>query len=82
MLRSNMLETTQEDYIRTARAEGLSERRVVYKHALRGALTPIVTMLGIDLATIFAGLVITENLFGLPGLGQLAVSSIAATTSP
>jgi peptide/nickel transport system permease protein len=76
MLRSNMIETTGEDYIRTARAKGLSERRVIFKHALRGALTPIVTMLGIDLATIMAGLVITENLFGLPGLGQLAVTSI------
>jgi peptide/nickel transport system permease protein len=82
MLRSNMLETTQEDYIRTARAKGLSERRVIYKHALRGALTPIVTMLGIDLATIMAGLVITENLFGLPGLGQLAVQSITTNDFP
>ncbi len=82
MLRSNMIETTQEDYIRTARAKGLSERRVVYKHALRGALTPIVTMLGIDFATILAGLVITETLFGLPGLGQLAVRSIASNDFP
>ena len=82
MLRSNMIETTQEDYIRTARAKGLSERRVVYKHALRGALTPIVTMLGIDFATILAGLVITETLFGLPGLGQLAVSSIYSNDFP
>jgi peptide/nickel transport system permease protein len=82
MLRSNMLETTSEDYIRTARAKGLSERRVIYKHALRGALTPIVTMLGIDLATIMAGLVITENLFGLPGLGQLAVQSITTNDFP
>ena len=82
MLRSNMLETTQEDYIRTARAKGLSERRVIYKHALRGALTPIVTMIGIDLATIMAGLVITENLFGLPGLGQLAVQAISSNDFP
>ena len=82
MLRSNMLETTSEDYIRTARAKGLSERRVIFKHALRGALTPIVTMLGIDLATIMAGLVITENLFGLPGLGQLAVQSISTNDFP
>jgi peptide/nickel transport system permease protein len=82
MLRSNMIETTGEDYIRTARAKGFSERRVVFKHALRGALTPIVTMLGIDLATIMAGLVITENLFGLPGLGQLAVRSIASNDFP
>lgn len=82
MLRSNMIETTQEDYIRTARAKGLSEQRVVYKHALRGALTPIVTMLGIDFATILAGLVITETLFGLPGLGQLAVNSIFSNDFP
>jgi peptide/nickel transport system permease protein len=82
MLRSNMIETTNEDYIRTARAKGLSERRVVYKHALRGAVTPIVTMLGIDFATIMAGLFITENLFGLPGLGQLAVASIATNDFP
>ena len=82
MLRSNMVETTQEDYIRTARAKGLSERRVVYKHALRGALTPIVTMIGIDFATILAGLVITETLFGLPGLGQLAVASIYTNDFP
>ncbi len=82
MLRSNMIETTQEDYIRTARAKGLSENRVVYKHALRGALTPIVTMLGIDFATILAGLVITETLFGLPGLGQLAVNSIYSNDFP
>ena len=82
MLRSNMIETTQEDYIRTARAKGLSERRVIYRHALRGALTPIVTLLGIDLATIMAGLVITETLFGLPGLGQLAVRSIYSNDFP
>lgn len=82
MLRSNMIETTGEDYIRTARAKGLSEHRVIYRHALRGALTPIVTMLGIDFATILAGLVITETLFGLPGLGQLAVSSIYSNDFP
>ena len=82
MLRSNMIETTHEDYIRTARAKGLSERRIVFKHALRGALTPIVTMLGIDLATVMAGLVITENLFGLPGLGQLAIQALYANDFP
>ena len=82
MLRSNMIETTQEDYIRTARAKGLSERRVIYRHALRGALTPIVTLLGLDFATILAGLVITETLFGLPGLGQLAVRSVFSNDFP
>jgi peptide/nickel transport system permease protein len=82
MTRSNIMETTQEDYIRTARAKGLSERRVIYKHALRSALTPIVTMIGIDFATILGGLVITENLFGLPGIGQLAVQSISTNDFP
>ena len=82
MLRSNMIETSSEDYIRTARAKGLSERRVIFRHALRGALTPIVTMLGVDLATIMAGLVITENLFGLPGLGQLAIQALYSNDFP
>ena len=77
-----MLEATQEDHIRTARAKGLSERRLVYKHAIRAAPAPIVTMLGIDLATIMAGPVITENLSGLPGIGQLAVRSISTNDFP
>jgi len=55
---------------------------VIYKHALRSALTPIVTMIGIDFATILGGLVITENLFGLPGIGQLAVQSISTNDFP
>ena len=82
MVRGNMIETMSDDYIRTARAKGLSERRVIFKHGLRGALTPVVTMLGLDLATVIGGLFITETLFGLPGVGQLAVVSISRTTSP
>jgi peptide/nickel transport system permease protein len=82
MVRGNMIETMSGDYIRTARAKGLSERRVIFKHGLRGALTPVVTMLGLDLATVISGLFITEALFGLPGIGQLAVQSIGRSDFP
>ena len=71
-----------EDYIRTARAKGLSERRVVYRHALRAAITPIVTQFGIDLATVLGGAIITETIFGLPGLGQNVVNAISREDLP
>ena len=71
-----------EDYIRTARAKGLSERRVVYRHALRAAITPIVTQFGIDLATVLGGAIITETIFGLPGLGQNVVNAIGREDLP
>jgi len=77
-----VIETMHEDYIRTARAKGLPERRVIYRHGLRGALTPVVTMLGIDLGTLLGGLFIVETLFGLPGVGQLAVTSISTNDFP
>jgi peptide/nickel transport system permease protein len=82
MTRSNVIETMSEDYIRTARAKGLPERTVIGRHGLRGALTPIVTMLGLDLGTLLGGLFITEALFGLPGIGSLAVDSIARQDFP
>ena len=72
----NLIETMGEDYIRTARAKGLSEKRVIYKHGLRAALTPVVTMFGLDLATLLGGAFITETVFNLPGIGQYAVRSI------
>jgi peptide/nickel transport system permease protein len=71
--RAFVLESMSEDYIRTARAKGLTNSRVLYKHGLRAALTPIVSMAGIDFATLLAGAVITESVFGFPGLGLLAV---------
>jgi peptide/nickel transport system permease protein len=80
--RSSLLEVLGEDYIRTARAKGLSERRVVYRHALRAAITPIVTQFGIDLATVLGGAIITETIFGLPGLGQNVVSAIGREDLP
>ena len=80
--RSSLLEVLGEDYIRTARAKGLSERRVVYRHALRAAITPIVTQFGIDLAGVLGGAIITETIFGLPGLGQNVVSAISREDLP
>jgi peptide/nickel transport system permease protein len=82
LTRSTLLEVLGEDYMRTARAKGLSERRVVYRHGLRAALTPVVTQLGIDLGTLLGGAVVTESVFGLPGLGQLAVQSVTTQDLP
>ncbi|GAA1864340.1 ABC transporter permease [Actinomadura bangladeshensis] len=76
LTRAGMLETMNEDYIRTARAKGLPEKTVVTKHALRASLTPILTIFGLDLGLLLGGAVLTENTFGIPGLGQLAISSI------
>ena len=76
LTRNQMLDTLGEDYIRTARAKGLSERVVIRKHGLRAGLTPIVTAAGLDLAGLLGGAIITENIFSLPGLGALAISSV------
>jgi peptide/nickel transport system permease protein len=76
MSRANLIEKMGEDYIRTARAKGLSERRVVLKHGLRASLTPIVTILGLDLGALMGGAIITETVFNLPGIGQYAVQSV------
>jgi peptide/nickel transport system permease protein len=82
LTRGAMLDVLGEDYIRTARSKGMRERRVTYRHALRGALTPMVTQLGIDLGTVLGGAIITENVFGLPGLGALAVQSVVQQDQP
>ena len=82
LTRSSMIDVLGEDYIRTARAKGLRERRVVYRHALRSALTPVITQFGIDLGTLLGGVIIVENIFGLPGLGQLAIQSVANQDQP
>jgi peptide/nickel transport system permease protein len=73
--RNNLLETMGEDYIRTARAKGLSETKVIFKHGLRASLTPIVTMFGLDMALLVGGAVITESVFNIQGLGYLAIRS-------
>jgi peptide/nickel transport system permease protein len=74
--RGSLLEVLGEDYIRTARAKGLSERRVIYRHGLRSALTPVVTLLGIDVGTLLGGAIVTEQVFGLGGIGQMAVGAV------
>ncbi|RKR86133.1 peptide/nickel transport system permease protein [Micromonospora pisi] len=71
--RASMIETLGEDYIRTARSKGISERRVVYRHGLRAAITPVATIFGLDLAFQLTGAIFTEALFGLPGLGMLTL---------
>lgn len=76
MSRANLIEKMGEDFIRTARAKGLSERRVVMKHGLRASLTPIVTILGLDLGTLLGGAIITETVFNLQGIGNYAVSAV------
>jgi peptide/nickel transport system permease protein len=76
MARGNLIETMGEDYIRTARAKGLSEWRVVLKHGLRASLTPVVTMFGMDLGTLLGGAIITETVFNLQGIGNYAVRSV------
>jgi peptide/nickel transport system permease protein len=75
-MRSSMLEVIRQDYIRTARAKGLSERKVIFKHALRNALLPIITILGFQLPNMFAGSLFIENIFAWPGLGRLAYEAI------
>jgi peptide/nickel transport system permease protein len=82
LTRSNMLETMSEDYIRTARAKGLDRRTVVVKHGLRAALTPIVTIFGIDVGTLIGSTVITETVFNLRGLGYLSIQSVRQQDLP
>jgi len=82
MVRGNLMETMNEDYIRTARSKGLPERRVTFKHGLRSALTPVVTMFGLDVALLLGGAVITESVFALPGLGQYTIQAIYTADFP
>jgi peptide/nickel transport system permease protein len=76
LTRASMLEVLGEDYVRTARSKGISERRVVYRHGLRAALTPVITQFGIDLGTLIGGAVVTETVFSIDGLGREAVIAI------
>jgi peptide/nickel transport system permease protein len=80
--RSCMLEVLQQDYIRTARAKGLRERAVVYGHAFRNALVPVVTVIGITMAILIGGAVVTEIVFNIPGLGRLVISAILRRDYP
>ena len=82
LTRAGMLETMGEDYIRTARAKGLTEQRVIGRHALRAALTPIVTIFGLDLGLLLGGAILTESTYSLPGIGKYAVDAIGANDLP
>jgi peptide/nickel transport system permease protein len=82
LTRAGMLETMDEDYVRTARAKGLPERSVVTKHALRSTLTPILTIFGLDVGLLLGGAVLTETTFSLPGIGAYAVQAIGSNDLP
>jgi peptide/nickel transport system permease protein len=82
LTRSGMIEVMSEDYIRTARAKGLSARQINFKHVLRSAITPIVTVFGLDLGALLGGAVITEYVFNIPGLGKLATEAVANVDMP
>ena len=77
MVRTAMLEELGQDYIRTARAKGLPERTVVYKHALRNAMIPVITLVGLQFGALLAGAIVTETIFSWPGMGRLTVSAIS-----
>jgi len=77
MVRTSMLEELSQDYIRTARAKGLSERAVVYKHALRNALIPVLTVVGLQFGALLAGAIVTETIFSWPGIGRLTIQAIS-----
>jgi len=81
-MRANMLEVIRQDYILTARAKGLSERQVIYKHALRNALLPAITILGLSIPGLIGGSVIFETIFAIPGMGQLFYMSVIARDYP
>jgi peptide/nickel transport system permease protein len=80
--RSSMIETMAEPYIRTARAKGLPRRTVVVKHGLRAGVTPILTLFGMDLGGLLAGAVITESIFGIPGIGRLFYGALSTGDQP
>jgi ABC-type dipeptide/oligopeptide/nickel transport system permease component len=77
MVRTSMLEELSQDYVRTARAKGLSETTVVYKHALRNALIPVITVVGLQFGALLAGAIVTETIFSWKGIGRLTVSAIS-----
>jgi peptide/nickel transport system permease protein len=82
MMRSSMLDVLRQDYMRTARAKGLSAWRVVLAHALPNALLPIIAMIGIDIGLFMSGIVVVESVFGWPGIGQLTWQAIQRVDIP
>ena len=82
MTRSSMLEVIRQDYIRTARAKGQSERKVIIRHALRNSLVPIITAIALQLGSMLGGAIVTETVFAIPGIGMLMIQSIKARDYP
>ena len=82
MTRTSMLDVVRQDYIRTARAKGVKERTVIYKHALRNALIPVITVIGMQLSVIFGGSIIVETIFSIPGMGMLLLDAINSQDYP
>lgn len=82
LLRGSLIETMGEDYIRTARAKGLPERRVIWRHGVRSAITPVITVLGLDIGVLLGGAVLTETVFDIPGIGRLNYDAIIHTDIP
>ena len=82
LTRASMLEVLGEDYVRTARSKGMRENRVITRHALRAALTPVVTLAGLDIGTALGGVIIIETLFGIPGLGWTVIQAINQQDRP
>lgn len=82
MVRSSVIEELNEEYVRTARAKGLSERQVVYKHVLKNGLIPVITVIGLQFGVLLAGAIITEMIFSWPGLGRLTIESINSRDYP
>jgi peptide/nickel transport system permease protein len=80
--RSSMMEAIRQDYIRTARAKGVSEHKVIYDHALGNALMPTITIIGMDVGTLLGGVVLTETVFSIPGMGRLLVEAINQRDTP
>jgi peptide/nickel transport system permease protein len=82
MIRANTLDALNEDYVRTARAKGAAESQVMRSHVLRNSMMPIVTMLGMDVGLALGGAIFTESVFGLPGLGKVAIESLTGFDMP
>jgi peptide/nickel transport system permease protein len=81
-VRSAMLDVIRLDYVTTARAKGLGQRRVIIKHAMRNAMIPVVTLLALQIPAVFGGAIVTEQIFRIPGIGSLLISSILANDTP
>jgi peptide/nickel transport system permease protein len=82
LMRGSMLDVFGEDYIRTARSKGMTERRVIFRHNMRASLTPIVTQFGLDVGVLIGGAIITETIFGLPGIGWTSLKAVFAQDLP